>query len=59
MSNQINKSNLVELTIEAQQLISGGYCDYSPCYKPPKCCGYKPYCKSTPYKDYDYSSWYS
>ncbi len=58
MSNQINKSNLVELTTEAQELISGGYCDYSPCYKPRKCCGYKPYPESTPYKDCDYSSWF-
>ncbi|MEA5579360.1 hypothetical protein [Anabaena sp. UHCC 0451] len=44
MSNQISQFNLVELSTEEQEFISGGgYSDYSPCYKPRECCEYTPY----------------
>jgi hypothetical protein len=55
MSYQINQPELlVELTTEAQQLISGGNCGYSPCYKPNKCCKeYKSYEHYKPSSCYD------
>lgn len=62
MLTQINKSDLVELSTEEQQLLSGGNCGYSPCYKPKRCCEeYKPYKQYIPsscsdsYPGFDYS----
>lgn len=66
MLTQINNSDLVELSTEEQQLLSGGNCGYSPCYQPKKCCrGYKPYkpqytpspCSDS-YPGFDYSGNY-
>ncbi|MBD2294146.1 hypothetical protein H6G06_11755 [Anabaena sphaerica FACHB-251] len=50
MSTQINKSHLVELSTEEQQLISGGYGNCSPCYQPRQGCGYKPHSQGCGYK---------
>ncbi|MBE9059058.1 hypothetical protein [Sphaerospermopsis sp. LEGE 08334] len=65
MSNQINKLELVELSAEQQQFLSGGRCHYSPCYKPKNCCGeYKDYKRYTPspcpdnYPGFNYSDGY-